>query len=351
MSYKRFDPQDVVISAESVTSTIWSNSVTEQATFHTSSTQVAGASGEYYYNIYQTASNDSTAAVQFSVAYGDELGSGSAYFNSAVTGSTASKTVFGQYRSLVLGNEEESFVFGDVTGSYFYVLSIDRARYKEKLLPGTLALTLKNQAGGDGAGGAQDVHLTDNSNQVSTITYTDAGRVYELISGSLGTLASSGNYHNSSGYTKDGVSGSYGKFLPDVGLIILNGHALDLVSGSGGISLGTARGDNSAGSNPGKVFNAISASKSFKLNAEETVSSNLVFVRARNSEFNYSANPSNTSGSGELRHDVMINSPQSYITTVGMYNDNNDLLATAKLSKPLLKDFTKEALVRIKLDF
>jgi hypothetical protein len=47
----------------------------------------------------------------------------------------------------------------------------------------------------------------------------------------------------------------------------------------------------------------------------------------------------------------MINSPQAYMTTVGLYNDNNDLLAVAKLSQPLLKDFTKEALVRIKLDF
>jgi len=47
----------------------------------------------------------------------------------------------------------------------------------------------------------------------------------------------------------------------------------------------------------------------------------------------------------------MINSPQSFVTTVGLYNDNNDLLAVAKLSRPLLKDFTKEALVRIKLDY
>ena len=47
----------------------------------------------------------------------------------------------------------------------------------------------------------------------------------------------------------------------------------------------------------------------------------------------------------------MINNPQAYATSVGLYNDNNDLLATAKLSRPLLKDFTKEALVRIKLDF
>ena len=71
----------------------------------------------------------------------------------------------------------------------------------------------------------------------------------------------------------------------------------------------------------------------------------------RASEFNYSTNPSNITSSGEIRWDVMINTPQAYITTVGMYNDTNELLAVAKLSRPLLKDFTKEALVRIKLDY
>ena len=54
---------------------------------------------------------------------------------------------------------------------------------------------------------------------------------------------------------------------------------------------------------------------------------------------------------GEVIYDNFINNPQTYITTVGMYNDTNDLLAVAKLSRPLLKDFTKEALVRVKLDF
>ena len=47
----------------------------------------------------------------------------------------------------------------------------------------------------------------------------------------------------------------------------------------------------------------------------------------------------------------MIDSPQSYVTSVGLYNDNNDLIAISKLSSPLLKDFTKEALIRIKLDY
>jgi hypothetical protein len=39
------------------------------------------------------------------------------------------------------------------------------------------------------------------------------------------------------------------------------------------------------------------------------------------------------------------------MTTVGMYNDNNELVAVAKLSRPLIKDFTKEALIRVKLDY
>ena len=47
----------------------------------------------------------------------------------------------------------------------------------------------------------------------------------------------------------------------------------------------------------------------------------------------------------------MIDTPQSFITTIGLYNDNNDLLAVAKLSRPLLKDFTKESLIRVKLDY
>ncbi len=47
----------------------------------------------------------------------------------------------------------------------------------------------------------------------------------------------------------------------------------------------------------------------------------------------------------------MYKDPKVYVTTVGLYNDQNELLATAKLSKPLLKSFTREALIRVKLEF
>ena len=82
------------------------------------------------------------------------------------------------------------------------------------------------------------------------------------------------------------------------------------------------------------------------------ISSDFVFVRLRNGEFNYSENPSFISGStGEVIYNYFINSPQTFPTAVGMYNDANELIAGAKLSRPISKDFTKEALIRVKLDF
>ena len=47
----------------------------------------------------------------------------------------------------------------------------------------------------------------------------------------------------------------------------------------------------------------------------------------------------------------MIQDPQTFITTVGLYNGRRELLATAKLSQPLLKNYTREALIKVKLDF
>ena len=48
---------------------------------------------------------------------------------------------------------------------------------------------------------------------------------------------------------------------------------------------------------------------------------------------------------------LLLKDPKTYITTVGLYNDRQEMLAVAKLSRPLVKDFTKEALIRIKLDY
>ena len=342
MSFKRLDPQDISISAESIVAPAWSTGNVEMVAFYTSSTQINGSSGDFYYKVYDKDINtDLTATTQFSIAYGNRKGSGSAAYNIGAVGKSPSSTIYGQYRTLINGDENTNFTFGNHTPDSIFIISVDRSRYKEKLLPGTFNLILNNEG--------FSLKLTDNSKNLTTVSYVDAGRIFEVIRGENG-VPFSGN-----GYTAN--SGSYGKFLPDVGLIVLNGDALK-AGGIDGLQLSINEDANGDGQNISRFYDTfISAPQGdntgslFRLQSEETISSNYVFVRIRNSEFNYSTNPSYITGSGELLHNIMINSPQAYLTTVGMYNDNNDLLGVAKLSKPLLKDFTKEALVRIKLDY
>lgn len=333
MSFKRFDPEDITISAESVVTPTWTNQQSTLTSFYTGS-QVNLTSGQYYYNIYQTASNATGAEVQFSIAYGNINGSGSAFITQGVVGKSPSAITYGQYRTLVNGDENTDFVFGNITPDSIYAIAVDRARFKEKLLPGSFNITLTS--------GSNTLKLTDNSATSTTVSYTDAGRVYDIVSGSNGVAYSGTGFHP--------TSGSYGKFLPDVGLLIFNAAALKDNSVYG-VNLKVSESYNAEGNNLTSFYNAINAGGNFTLRSEETVTSNYVFVRVRNGELNYSTNPSNITGSGDLLWNIMVNSPQAYMTTVGLYNDNNDLLAVAKLSKPLLKDFTKEALLRIKLDY
>lgn len=354
MGFKRLDPEDFVISADTVTSTVWSNNSVSLDTYFSSSVQENGGSGPYYLNVYQTSSTDETAAVQFAIAYGNKNGNGSIPFDSSVTTNTPTRAIYGQYRTLVLEDENSEFTFGPTeTGgddNDFYVINIERARYKEKLLPGSFNLILSSS---NTNSALESIQLTDDSNAVKLPTYFGTQRAYQIVSGSDGTP------WNGNGYSH---SGSYGIFLPDISTILLNAAALNDNTAPGGTGIDDGMGINLGTNytqgnvkNPAKLYNHISgssASSKFKLNSQETLTSDFVFIRARNSEFNYSENPSFISGStGEVIYPYFINNPQSYATTVGMYNDSNELLAVAKLSKPLTKDFTKEALIRVKLDF
>jgi hypothetical protein len=337
MSYRRFDNDDIVVSADSITSPCWTNNAVTLTSFFTSSTQTTADSGKYYYYVYNSTNADSQE-IQFALAYGNRVGSGSALYDAGIVGKSYSSTIYGQFRTLINGDEDTDFSF-DVSGTTstpnsIYAVSLHRARYKEKALPGSLLLKFS------GSGGT--LSLTDNSKNLATDTFVDAGRVYSLYAGSSAGVVSS--------TTKE-----YGKLFPDIGTIILNGDLLDqegFLSGSGlNSSINTGSNTAASISNIKPLLESIEDGSEFTLRSDETLSSNFIFVRARNSEFNYSTNPSNITGSGELRHGVMIDNPQAYITQVGLYNDSNDLLAVAKLSTPLLKDFTKESLVRIKLDY
>ena len=327
MSFKRLDPEDILVSADSIAAPVWSNYSASLTAFYTNASQITGQSGRYYVNAYDQITTNPEAEVQFAVAYGDSKGSGSLWYNSGVPGLSPTRTVYGQFLNLIYGEDEgASFNFGGVIQENFYAIVFNRARYKQALLPGSLQLSF----------GGSNIIITDDSAITPVVNYLSCGRVYNLGSGS------NGNGVMPAGST----NGNYGLFLPDIGVIILNPVAITSV----GMSAAYRASNNNATNNPSALIADID---SFALQSEETVTSDFIFCRARNAEFNYSVNPSFSvsASAGSILQNIWVQNPTTYITSVGMYNDNNELLAVAKLSKPLKKDFTKEALIRVKLDF
>ena len=326
MSFKRLDPEDFLVSAESIASPAWSNNEEYLSSYPTSTAQTSGPSAPYYTNVYNIdPNNNDNAEIQFAITYGHAKGSGSAYYNDSVPGLSPSRTVYGQIANVLLGEDEgTSFDFGGpaINNEDFLAIVVNRARYKQAIKPGSFQL--RGSAFGS-------IFITDNSKITSTVEYTNAGRRYTLGSGSFGD----GKMPSSA------TNGVYGYLYPDVGIILLNTWAANY---------NVSRGPDTDANNPTDALGTLGR---FYLQGEETVTSDFIFCRARNAEFNYSVNPSFSvsASAGSILYNDFVQNPTTYISSVGMYNDNNELIAVAKLSKPLKKDFTKEALVRVKLDF
>ena len=141
--------------------------------------------------------------------------------------------------------------------------------------------------------------------------------------------------------------GAYGLFYPDLGILVFNGPALNASA-----SLSTNVSSNTAGGNVVEFYEDIKVASYFQARREEVITSQHYFCRVPNKEFNFSSNPTFTSGSnGDFTVSTFFKNPKSFITQVGLYNDNNELLAVAKLSKPLEKSYSKEAIIKVKLDF
>jgi len=334
-TYTRFSPDDVVITTEKVFTSTWTNNTNILETTYTSSTDnpsngsnfsSPSSSGHYYINVYNASAGGVGSEVQYSISYGHKAGSGSAQFgtDADIIGYNASRAVYSQYRSLVYGDETRDFTFGSTTPDDIIVINVNRARYKQSLRIGSLNLKFSD---------GNATNLTDDSvTNSGSAVITNAGRQYNIVTGSNGVAQD--------------TTTTYGFLYPDAGLIILNGTALN--DNLDTISLTRTPAPALTVSNASTVLGEIN---SFELDSQENISSQFYFVRAKNKEFNYTTNPSFIDANGNLNFTSMVDNPVSYITTVGLYNDANELLAVAKLSQPITKDFTKEALIKVKLDY
>jgi len=358
--YKKFGSIDKVTNrTEIVTSGIWSGDTGSLAVnaSYTSSAQIAGVSGKYYIDVYNGVTSSTSSEVQFSIAYGDASGYGAPTLTQDDSSTLPTKATYNQYRNILLDSADPYFSVysGSTAGGHdlhnFYAINVNRARYKERLDPGNISIKLVGSLG--------EVNLIDDSGGTDE-NVTTSGRVYNIVSGSLniGSALSA----SISSYTSSNGQG-WGLFYPDMGIVLLNPAALaakvnpNLSAASSSIS-GIYHNNSTSASvfvgTSGSIalLRALASGSDFQVRRTENVSTSHYFVRANNREFNFSNNPTFTTGSvGEFVQPTFERDPRVYITTVGLYDDANELLAVAKTSKPIEKSFDKEVAIKVKLDF
>jgi len=353
--YKRFNQFDLITGkVEVVTTGLWTGDTGSLTAMYTSS-QAASSSGGYYYNVF----NDTAGAnLQFAVAYGHISGSGSVSLSTNDNAKNPTKATYSQYRSALLDQGDSHFTFASASGTGhntedIFVINVARARYKEQMDAGNWSLKLS---------GSRGTHVfIDDSGKKFSDTVGKAGRVFNVVSGSL-NLGSANEASIERTYTSGAAEGQgFGLFYPDQGMIILNPGALEstigtsLYTGSDGSYSMT--GSKAIGVDHDKkahhwLYEAMTKGADFEARRTENVSTSHYFVRATNREYNFSNNPTFVSGSdNSFAISSFKRDPKTFITTIGLYNNSSELLAVAKTSQPIAKSFDKEVLVKVKLDF
>lgn len=315
----------------------------------------------YYVNVFPSSIEHANHDPFFSATYGHVGGSGSFLNETASIKANPTKAIYTQYQNMLLGTSDLNGLFTFETGSSagtvdaldIFVLSFSTYKMKDRVDEGLLQISLSGSNG-------QFTFIDDSS------TKTQVGTVYNLISGSLATGIAQGA-------TYQGV----GLFYPANGVVVLNAAQLDSIVGlkqanfnsdGGGpynynsSSFATEYGQNhkviveslkyAGAGGAGNLNTQMSVRKS------EYVPARHYFVRVKNRDFNYSNNPTyvfdGTDGihaQGTIRNADFVADPRTYVTTVGLYNDSNELVAVAKLSRPALKSFDNELLIKVRLDF
>jgi len=346
--------EDTITTQITVTNGFFDGGVGTLAGSNFSTSSLSTTQKSYYYNL-QYNSKD-----HFSITYGHIDGSGSAEESATVEGTT--QAIYKQFYNFTEKSAENirdnaGFQMIDGTNGAntvkqkgVYILSAERLQMKDRLNPGTWTINL---SGSTSDGTAASLQLTDDSKTVDAES-APFGPRYNIVEGSAGTVTTA--------YTTK----TYGFFYPDAGLMVFSSNALSsslpglpglVQSGSGILGFeGTGLTEDlrvaDAVDNASKLVLAIQKGTGITLRSEEQQYVYDYFCRARSSEFNLSQNLTFWSGSQyEIRHSDMVTNPQTFISEVGLYDAQNSLVAVGRLSSPINKNFSSEAIVKVRLTY
>jgi hypothetical protein len=251
--------------------------------------------------------------------------------------------MYNQFSQVLLGFTGSSNVIRDFeldltldqTGSMKEALFLNFSRllYKDEIKKGTFSIGIGTASWADPFAGIKT--LTDAS------ASTDQGTA-NTLGGNYGVLYSSDNVARGVVFYQAGIAVLGTSSFADA--TAFNSSSSPLYGYTIAQSLVSASISSSCDALRHRIYN-------ISFNNTTEINSTIYFCRVPHNKYNYSANPTYLSSSRIVVKNVASDTPVSYITTVGLYSAQNQLMAIAKLSEPLKKTPSDEITLRVRLDY
>lgn len=277
--------------------------------------------GGYWQTIYDSSPTSSLSTPLFDMTFGIATGSDKNVSVTTTSSLTEKIKIYRHFANILLGNADSVFQINSQDKQELFFIALKRNIHKDELKKGTVALTL---------------------NSVAAIQYTasDAGAATNFKQANGGEYAP----------IKSGTV-EIGQVWYNAGMILLDPiTAFGDSTWSGSVKLENTQCSGTINQNVDGLRSHI---ERIDFHNQTNLYSTIYFCRATNTEFNYSSNPTFIDDNQRIRVTSGSNVLQTrtYITTVGLYDANDNLLACAKVNKPIMKSPDTESIFRIRLDW
>jgi hypothetical protein len=287
----------------------------------------SAVSGGFWESIYDGSPTSVSSSALVDLTFGFSSASLNAGFSETFL-STEKQRVYRQMAQLLLGNANGVFTFNNVSAHELFFILLKRRIFKDEIKKGNVSLQLQMTA-----------TLLDN-----TLTLSDVGANSSFTVGAAGDQASLFS-----------ASTEVGRVYYNAGIIAFTSGAIVPAQGAGTpYWSGSFRLNQAAIS--GTIDNVVDGIRNrinqLTFQNQTNLHSTIYFCRALNSDFNYSTNPTFVDSTGRiLPTSGTDNQTRTYITTVGLCDINDNLLAVAKTSEPIKKSPDNEVIFRVKLSY
>ncbi len=333
MSYKAFNLQDdfaplttAVNETIVITGSIFSVAPNVKYYKNIASGSAGVDLGGYFETVYDASPTSSLSSPLLDITFGHATGSS---YNVAVTATSSQSEkvkVYRQWAAALLGSPDATFTIGSTSRKEAVFITLKRNIAKDELKKGTVALTI-------------------NSTAPAQYTASDAGASVNF------QQALGGDY---APLKYNGTGSEVGQVWYNAGVIVLHPDTAWGAVAVWSASMAKTLINVQASGNINQIVDGVrSHIEQINVNNQTNLQSSVYFCRAFNNEFNYSSNPTFVDSNGLIRVTSGSNvlTTRTYATTVGLYDENDNLLAVGKVNKPVLKSPETECVFRLRLDY